>query len=190
MNETYTKLNLGCGQFPKNEYINVDIDPRAKADIFHDLSIFPYPFNDEQFKLIEMSHVLEHLPDPLAVMREAWRLLIPGGTLHIGVPHFSRALTHYDHKRGFDVTFPRYFDPSFTGGFTGIHFEHVSTRLRWFASPWLKKNELSPFLFRCGNFLGTILDFVGNINLYATSRIFCFWVGGYEEVEFFFKKPI
>lgn len=183
------KLNLGCGQYPKPGYINVDIDPNAKADIFHDLSALPYPFEDASFAQIEMDHVLEHLPDPLAVMKEVWRLLQPGGIAQIAVPHFSRGFTHYDHKRGFDVSFPLYFNPSFPGGYTGLTFEHISTRLIWFAQPELKKTVLGNTAYYVGMGLGKIFDVLGNISPYATSRLFCFWVGGFEEIKFVFKKP-
>ena len=67
--------NFGCGQFPKSGYVNVDIDPRARADIFHDLSVVPYPFDTASFSRIEMHHVLEHLPNPIPVMKELHRLL-------------------------------------------------------------------------------------------------------------------
>jgi SAM-dependent methyltransferase len=182
------KCNLGCGQFPKAGYVNVDIDSRAKADIFHDLSQLPYPFEAESFSLIEMHHVLEHLPNTILVMGELHRLLKPGGALVISVPHFSRGFMHWDHKIGFDITFPLYFNSSFQGGYTGIDFQEVSTRLTWLAQKALKKQHLSPFQFASANFLGYVFDFIGNLNIYATSRLFCFYVGGYEEIRFEFKK--
>jgi len=182
------KVNLGCGQFPMPGFVNVDVDPNTKADVFHDLSQFPYPFAPCSCAYIEMSHVLEHLPDPIAAMRELHRILAPEGTLRIKVPHFSRALTHYDHRRGFDVTFPRYFSPDFSGGYTGIHFEADSVRFRWFAQPWLKQKELSPLAYHLGSILGGIFDFLGNLAPYATSRLFCYWVGGYDEIEFLLRK--
>ena len=55
------KLNLGSGQFPKQSYVNLDINSNAKADVFHDLNNFPYPFRNNSFSLIEADHVLEHL---------------------------------------------------------------------------------------------------------------------------------
>lgn len=183
------RLNLGCGQYPKAGFLNVDVDPLAKADVFHDLSSFPYPFEDARFYLVEMDHVLEHLPSPRDAMREIWRILKPGGTLRLRVPHFSRGFSHYDHKCGFDVTFPLYFDPTFPGGYTGIPFEHVQTRLVWFAQPWLKRQVLGNFAFNVGKMLGMVFDALGNIAPLATSRLFCFWVGGYEEITFELRRP-
>ena len=68
------------------------------------------------FDIIVMDHVLEHLDDVFGVMRAVYRLLAPDGRLEIRVPHFSRGITHPEHKHGFDVTFPEYVRPGFRGG--------------------------------------------------------------------------
>lgn len=183
------KGNFGCGQFPKNGFVNVDIDTLSKADVFHDLSVVPYPFDDESFSLIEMHHVLEHLPKTIDVMRELHRILVPGGRLVVTTPHFSRGFMHWDHKVGFDVTFPLYFNKQFMGGYTGVEFVEESTRLVWFAQKQLKKRHLSPLQYGVGNFMGIVFDFIGNISPYATSRLLCFYFGGYEEVRFHLRKP-
>jgi SAM-dependent methyltransferase len=137
------RINIGCGRFPMAGWVNVDIDPAAQADVVHDLERFPYPFESASAAEIMASHVVEHTSDPFATMKELARLLKPGGTLTVRVPHFSRGMTHPDHRRGFDVTFPRYFAPDFTGGYCGVPLERVSVRLRWFAQPYLKRLKLS-----------------------------------------------
>src|SRR5260221_1748150 len=133
------KLNLGCGWHPKPGYINVDYTDVYPADVVHDLDKFPWPFSDNQFELVEMDHVLEHLNDIRGVVAELERIMAPGGLVIIRVPHFSRGFTHWDHKRGFDFTFMIYFDPRESGGFTGSRLEPVQTRLTWFAQPHVKK---------------------------------------------------
>jgi SAM-dependent methyltransferase len=41
------------------------------------------------FDVITLNHVLEHVPDPAAMLAELHALLRPGGTLHIGVPNWN-----------------------------------------------------------------------------------------------------
>ncbi|MEQ8667508.1 MAG: class I SAM-dependent methyltransferase [Rhodospirillales bacterium] len=183
------RLNLGCGRFPKPGYVNVDVDDRGAQDITHDLNRFPYPFADGAFDLVESSHSLEHLADPFAVMAEIHRLLAPGGKAVIKVPHFSRGLTHPDHKRGFDVSFPYYFDPDFPGGYSGTPFELVSLRLRWNGQPYLKKQVFSWPIHTGLAAVGVVVDLFANLSPALCSRIWCFWVGGFEEIEFAFRKP-
>ncbi len=68
------KLNLGSGNFPKDGYINVDLYPHLSPDVVHDLEVFPYPFKDSSFDLIEVNHCLEHLSNPFRVMKEIHRI--------------------------------------------------------------------------------------------------------------------
>ncbi len=133
------KLNLGSGEFQKEGFINVDYYSISNPDVSHDLNQFPYPFEDNQFELVEADHVLEHLTEPFKVMGELRRICASGALIHIRVPHFSRGFTHADHKRGFDVTFPYYFDPTFRPGYQDIPLQLEKMRLRWFAQPYLKK---------------------------------------------------
>jgi SAM-dependent methyltransferase len=184
------KLNLGCGQFKKEGFVNLDISPLSEADVIHNLEDFPYPFETNSFTLIEAEHLLEHLSNPFRVMAELNRLLKPGGSLRILVPHFSRGFTHPEHKRGFDVTFPLYVDPTFVGGYTGTHFICKKTELHWFGQRHLMKKILSPYLFYLLVGIGNILDFFANLSPLFCSRVWCFWVGGFYEIEFVFQKPI
>ncbi|MGQ0734071.1 MAG: class I SAM-dependent methyltransferase [Acidobacteriota bacterium] len=186
---TGLRINVGCGQFPLDGWINVDVDPRAKADVWHNLNDRPYPFETASADAIVASHVLEHLQEPFAVMAEFNRILRPGGRLTVRVPHFSRGIMHPDHKRGFDVTFPLYFDPSFRGGYSGTTLESRGVRLRWFAQAELKRDTLGPTLTSLASGLGGAIDWLARLSPYVASRVWCFWVGGFEEVEFVFIKP-
>jgi SAM-dependent methyltransferase len=182
------RLNLGCGQFRKDGFLNVDEDPRTEPDVLVDLDCFPYPFDEGSFELIEADHVLEHLTEPFAVMAELHRILKPGGVLVVRVPHFSRGMTHADHKHGFDVTFPHYFDPNFKG-YAGVPFTLERMRLTWFAQPYLKRTVLSPASFWAGAALGRLFDAAASVSPYLCSRLWCYWVGGFEQVEFVFRRP-
>ena len=46
-----------------------------------------YP--DSRFDSVSMFHVLEHVPDPVDIIRECKRILKPGGELVVGVPNFD-----------------------------------------------------------------------------------------------------
>jgi SAM-dependent methyltransferase len=177
------RLNLGCGAFKKSGFINVDVDPRRDPEVVHDLDKFPYPFPSSQFSLVEAEHVLEHLEHPFQVMTELHRIMKDGGLLIIKVPHFSRGFTHADHKRGFDLAFPLYFDPRTEAFFIGTHFELEAVRLTWFAQPQLKRTVLGPIMFNIARVIGASIDFVANAAPFVCSRLWCYWVGGFEEME-------
>ena len=179
-------LNLGCGEFKKEGYINIDICDRLEPDVVQDLNHFPYPIKSDSFKLIESDHSLEHLENPFMVMKELHRILVKDGRLIIRVPHFSRGFTHPDHKRGFDVTFPYYFNKEFKGGYTGVEFRLEKTRLTWFAQHYLKKTVLSKPVYYSSIVIGKLIDFFANISPSLCSRSWCFCVGGFEQIEFHF----
>jgi hypothetical protein len=185
------KLNVGSGDYLKEGYVNVDYYSNSTPDVSHDLNQTPYPFEDDYFELVEADHVLEHLMDPFKVMGELRRICQDGAVIHIRVPHFSRGFTHADHKRGFDVTFPYYFNPKFLGGYQRIPLELSKMRLTWFAQPYMKKTVMPAFLVLIGQVVGGVIDFFANLSPWLCSRLWCYWVGGFEEIEFVFKvkKP-
>ena len=78
------RLNLGCGGQVLEGYIGVDIRPGV-GQVTADLSK-PWPFEDESVDEIRASHLVEHLPDALFTMSEAWRVLKRGGRFDIDVP--------------------------------------------------------------------------------------------------------
>jgi SAM-dependent methyltransferase len=188
--KSLNKLNLGCGENKKHGYINIDRNPLVKPDIIHDLSVIPYPFSDNCFDLIEAFHILEHLHEPFLVMKELYRILKPGGKLIIKVPHFSRGFTHAEHCHGFDVTFPLYFNRNFTkSGFFGVEFELEKLRLQWLAffhlMPNLGYGKVSISLLKV---LNKLISGIANLSPNFASRIWCFWVGGFDEIEFEFRS--
>ena len=78
------KLNLGCCDKVLPDYVNVDIAPRAGvvvADLRED-----WPWDDSTVEFILAHDIIEHLPDKIHTMNEAWRVLAPGGVIEIGVP--------------------------------------------------------------------------------------------------------
>ena len=94
------KLNLGCGLIIVPNMINVDIVPLPGVDVVTDLDQ-AWPWADETVDEIIASHLFEHVENPVTFMTEAWRVLIPGGTLDIRVPYYRHifAFTDPTHKR-------------------------------------------------------------------------------------------
>lgn len=187
-----TQLNLGAGKDRKEGYVNIDWNTLDNPDVVHNLNEFPYPFSEKSFDLIEANHVIEHLDRPFEVMRELHRLLKPGGTLIVRVPHFSRGFSHAEHAHGFDTTFPLYFDKHFPGtGYFGVDFKLKSMRFTYFAFlhllPYLGFSRPTVFVLRGVN---RIVSALANASPYFASRIWCYWVGGFEQIEFVFTREV
>lgn len=85
------KLNLGCGFNKIEGFVNVDCEPLCKPDVLHDLEKAPWPFEDNSFDFILANHCLEHLGETRAawfsIIGEIYRILKPGGEMHVSVPH-------------------------------------------------------------------------------------------------------
>jgi SAM-dependent methyltransferase len=62
----------------------VNIEKKDEPDILADAASIP--LQSESFDTVIMAELLEHVPDPLAVLKEACRLLKPGGTALVTAP--------------------------------------------------------------------------------------------------------
>ena len=93
------KIQLGSGILYKEGYVNVDIDKSVKADVYHDLDVYPYPFKDNSASIIVAKHIIEHLSNQMAFMQECYRILKPNGKLFIECPIGGTwASYHLNHK--------------------------------------------------------------------------------------------
>jgi len=82
------KLNMGCGPYTKEGYVNLDAKKLSGVDIIHDLNEYPYPFKDDEFGEVLCHHVLEHLDDIVQPLEEIWRITRHGARIMIEVPSF------------------------------------------------------------------------------------------------------
>ncbi len=90
-------LDAGAGEcrfkpaFAHAHYVGVDFaqgDPQwnySRLDAIARLEELPFP--DSSFDRVISIVVLEHTPEPARVMQEFQRVLSPGGTVHLVVPH-------------------------------------------------------------------------------------------------------
>ena len=82
-------LDVGCGWNKTPGAIGLDANPKAHADIVHDLGALPYPFPDNEFDEIVCRHVVEHVPDVMALVTELYRIAKPGAVIRIVTPHYT-----------------------------------------------------------------------------------------------------
>lgn len=92
----YISLNLGAGNKVIPNAIPLDL-PEWNADV-DDI-----PCHDDSVQQIYAYHFLEHVKEPVRILQECQRVLIPGGIMNICVPYYSSAIAHQDldHKHFF-----------------------------------------------------------------------------------------
>ncbi len=126
--EEVRKLHLGCFDQVFPGWINTDITPHIwisripglpmllfklgllskqrleqhKRGIFRAVKylncVRRFPYSDNTFDYVYMSHLLEHLYPQGAIfcLREVYRVLKPGGIVRIAVPDLDRMVANYD----------------------------------------------------------------------------------------------
>ena len=93
------KLNLGCGRNILDGWVNVDSAPLPGVDIVANLDCCahqPLPFSDSTVDEFLLSHVIEHIRQPLPLMQELHRIARPGARMVIRVPHGASDDAHED----------------------------------------------------------------------------------------------
>lgn len=105
------KLNLGCGDDIKKDFVNMDFVKQQGIDVVHDINKFPWPFKNNTFDKVYASHVLEHIEDLPKTMKEIHRICKDKAKIIIRGPHFSCGVSYRDptHKRMFSYFTFEYF---------------------------------------------------------------------------------
>ncbi|MFH0979293.1 MAG: methyltransferase domain-containing protein [Candidatus Woesearchaeota archaeon] len=101
-------LHLGCGNIyneskGKEKWINLDKMRTVKADVYHDLDEYPYPFAPNTFDYIYSQGLLEHVEDVIKHLEEIWRISKKGAIVEYKVPHSmsQNSFTDFTHKHTF-----------------------------------------------------------------------------------------
>jgi SAM-dependent methyltransferase len=115
-------LDVGCGSGASLELAQsvgwsaegVDFDPQAVANArqrglsVHCGQLSDQGFADGSFDLVLMSHVIEHVHDPLTLLSECRRILRPGGTILLLTPNSASWGQHRFTSACVDLDPPRH----------------------------------------------------------------------------------
>lgn len=93
------KLDFGCGPNKRDGFTGVDVLPfDGKVDVVFDLTTVPWPWENESVSEGHASHFIEHLTASQRIdfCNELYRVLVPGGTCQIIVPHWASCRAYGD----------------------------------------------------------------------------------------------
>ncbi|MCL5730045.1 MAG: class I SAM-dependent methyltransferase [Candidatus Pacearchaeota archaeon] len=98
------KLNLGCGNYKREGYVNCDVSEEVKPDKIIDLEK-KLPFKEDTITDVYSRHTLEHIGNFIQLMEEIWRVCKNGARIEIIVPYFAHPGAFWDptHKRFFTL---------------------------------------------------------------------------------------
>lgn len=111
-------------------YAREDLHLDVRTGDLHELHV------DGPFDLVILWHVLEHIPDPAALLHAVSRLLRPGGTLLVAVPNFGSFEARLGQAGWFHLDVPRHvnhFTPRSLGRM--LEAEHLAPYHKSYASP-------------------------------------------------------
>lgn len=190
------KLNLGCGDRPLSDWINIDAIVQPGVDMVVDLNQIPWPWEDNAVDEIYTSHCLEHLNDPVVVVQEMHRVLKVGGKVTIIVPHNQGILAHTrTHRHQFSTVwfygwlqkerhqFDFSDDPRLFDGF--IKLRSLSTQY-----PRRGYTPKVYILMKIARAVLLPIEWLANINWITQFAAEKLWFPGWEEIEFYGIKTI
>lgn len=183
-------INLGCGKSRIPNSIGVDrVKIDNHVDIVHDLNNTPYPFENDSVDEVHFYHVLEHLHDHIKKLEEIYRILKPGGILHMRVPHFSSmgAFTDITHVRPFGYgSFDCLEENHYQHFYTTANFKIQDKEIKYFglypnSGVYEKYIHHNQCIFFARPFVRMMNLFI-KLSPTFFERIWCYWVGGATEI--------
>ncbi|WP_194851603.1 class I SAM-dependent methyltransferase [Nonlabens antarcticus] len=133
------------------------------------------------YKVIQMFHVLEHIPDPEKMITDLYSMLQENGILIIALPNYKSwdASFFKTYWAGYDV--PRHlfhFDQKGIENLIKDHFELQNTKPMWWDSFYVSilsaRYKKLPIPMISGGFVGLISNLVAMFTSQPSSRIYIF----------------
>ncbi len=101
LNHDQTVLDVGCGPGPfeykryEPKFLAYDMfEPESEEGLKKGLDEFrlgkleSFPIEDGSCDAVVMGFILEHVEDPLSFLKEAERVLVPGGWCYVSIPNY------------------------------------------------------------------------------------------------------
>ncbi|MEN6615986.1 MAG: class I SAM-dependent methyltransferase [Syntrophorhabdus sp.] len=114
---TLRDMGYECDGVERHEFPSGGLPRGIK---FHTGKLEDIAFDKDFFDAIIIWHVLEHVDDPVAMIKEASRILRPGGLLAIAVPNFGSIQSGFFKQNWFHLDLPRHIYHFTPGTLTGI----------------------------------------------------------------------
>ena len=128
-------------------------------------------YSDEYFDVVTLNNVLEHIPEPVRLLKEIYRILKPGGELIICVPNFSSFSRKIFNKYWDALVIPEHLH-HFTSeslkrlaevsGFNNIFIKGIFRKILWYnLKAYKKQNKMSAHLIIV--YIKTLILMVGSL---------------------------
>ena len=91
------KLNIGCGTDYREGFVNIDPNPKARADLHCSAEKIWKHVKPDSVSYVMMRHSLEHVPQDKVFnfLDQLYSVCCDGAVIEIWVPHFSGVHSHH-----------------------------------------------------------------------------------------------